>query len=561
MGPGEPSLPGPTLIGVERYMVHRRARSRANCRWIALLIGILTLATHRTGGQEAADQTVILHNILFNPTQIEASVGEKIEFINQDAFEHDVYLVRTANLNIALIEPTIIKADESVIVTIDQEGLFTLFCTIHGGMRGILSTTGSFELSEEEKAEFAHAVVIPPIVHTGEELFWGRAQCFRCHQLGERGEGLRGPNLQDIGFRAKITAGKLGMDSATDYISQSILDPSAQIVEGFSDDMPKVYQPPINLTDGDITAIVTYLQSQGGEVDTWSIDIDESQLDVEILENPFRHGDPIRGALVYETMGCGSCHTVAERRSISVGPELTAIGAYRNWIWLAESVIDPNAEIGANWQYASVYLKPGVSAGDEEAGAEFTEEDFEEDFDEDFEEDFDEGVSASESRTKPSSTVATNLAQARADLERIRSTISRLEKQQASLHDEIGRSAFEDRGQADRRGTAADRENPDDLATPAELEPDEAVAEQEEPFEFGASIEGILRHTAPDEITLLLTSDQSQTFKTDQIARIRPSELSKMPSNYGELLTLQQMADLIRYLESLKGPEAQEPSE
>lgn len=101
--------------------------------------------------QAEADQTVILRNIEFNPSRIKVSVGDRVKFINRDPFLHDILIVRAANPNIVIVPTTLIPAGQSVTVTIEEEGLFTLYCTIHGGMKGKVSTTGSFELSEGER--------------------------------------------------------------------------------------------------------------------------------------------------------------------------------------------------------------------------------------------------------------------------------------------------------------------------------------------------------------------------------------------------------------------------
>jgi cytochrome c oxidase cbb3-type subunit 3 len=53
-------------------------------------------------------------------------------------------------------------------------------------------------------------------------------------------------------------------------------------------------------------------------------------------------GDPRRGAALYETAGCGTCHIIAGRGQ-GIGPELTAIGALRGPAHLRESVVDPGA--------------------------------------------------------------------------------------------------------------------------------------------------------------------------------------------------------------------------
>ena len=343
---------------------------------------ILVLRTSNAAARDAEpNHTVLLTKIEFRPNRLQVAVGDTVRFINQDKFEHDVYLVRTANRNDVIVPTTTIPAGQGITVTIEEEGLYTLYCTIHGGMTAKITTTGSFELTEQEKKRAAARKVIPPIVKTGEDLYWGRAQCHRCHMVEERGTNLRGPNHQDLGFRAQSQAQKIGLSSGTEYIVQSIMDPSAHIVEGYSDDMPKVYQAPIDLGAEEIKALVAYLQSQGGEVDSWSINISQQTLKTKLAASPFGRGDPRRGEVVFKEMACASCHRVGDRAAISVGPELTAIGAFRNWIWLAQAVIDPNAEIGINWRDATVYLKPGVSLPGDELEEEFVEE--EEFFDDD----------------------------------------------------------------------------------------------------------------------------------------------------------------------------------
>jgi len=403
-----------------------------------------------------SDHTVLLTNIQFTPDRLKIAAGQTVKFINHDKFKHDVYLVRAANRNQVLIPTTVIGPGQSITVRIDEAGLFTLYCTIHGGMSGKITTTGTFELTQEEKDKAALIKTIPPIVKTGEALFWGSAQCYRCHQIGEQGDGLRGPNLADIGFRAAFRAKELGLGSATAYIQQSLMEPSAYIVEGFSDDMPKVYHQPISLDGRQLKAIITYLQNQGGEVDTWAIDINGQKLDTQPAMNPFRDGDPSHGHGVFKKMQCGSCHTVGDQDAISVGPDLTEIGAYRNWTWLAQSVIDPNAEIGANWQNVTVYLQP--AAGDKN------------------------------------------------DQE----------------YDEYG----EDEGEE--------------------------------------KVTGILRknnEVTEAKVRLLVGHNRFRTFERGQVDRVEVDKHSRMPTNYGQLMTFQQMADLVRYLESLGRQTGQSPEQ
>jgi len=497
---------------------------------VALGLVWVLYAPIKSDAQESAPaQTVLLTNIEFKPNRIKVAKGDRIRFINQDKFDHDVYMVRTANRNDVLVPATTLHAGKSVVVTIEQEGLFTLYCTIHGGMTGKVTTTDTFELTEEEKKRAAARIVIPPIVKVGEEIYWGRGQCHRCHMMGERGENLRGPNHQDLGFRAAARAQKFGMSSSTEYIVQSILEPSAHIVEGYSDDMPKVYQPPINLNKEDITAVVAYLQSQGGVVDSWSINLNPQILATKLEPSPFRHSNPRRGRKVFQEMGCRSCHTVGDEPGISVAPDLTYIGAYRNWTWLAQSIVDPNAEVGANWKDATVFLKPGVALALDQGFT--TDEPFDED-----------ELADEEAETEAHSQPLDELALARAELEKIRQRISRLETKDA-----LSESGEE--SQLDKDSVTGQVEAVEQTVVHSESEND---------FEFGESVPGVLRENSTEKVTLLIAPDRFATFPRNEVVRVKISKGSRMAANYGELMTFQQLSDLVSYLESLKGP--QEPT-
>ena len=53
-------------------------------------------------------------------------------------------------------------------------------------------------------------------------------------------------------------------------------------------------------------------------------------------------GNAERGAAIYQSTGCGSCHAVDGRGGI-LGPELTAIGGRRGQIYLREAIVKPAA--------------------------------------------------------------------------------------------------------------------------------------------------------------------------------------------------------------------------
>ncbi len=306
-----------------------------------------------------SDIRIDLIEILFKPKRIEAAPGDRLVFINKDPFEHTVNVVDAADPNRVIFPDTAIQEGEEIVLTITEKGVFILYCTIHGGMKGMITTSGSFELPESVMAGKSKS--LPPEAKAGEELFWAKAQCHQCHTMGTRGTSRRGPNLEDIGFRSGSRARELNLSSPTAYLTQSLLDPSAYIVPGYVDDMEKVYQPPLDLSVEELTAIIAFLQSQGGAVDTWAIDIPQDVIESPIPWTPWMEGNPEAGeAVFFERAKCGSCHRVAERGG-GVGPDLTHIGAYRSAAFLTQEVLEPNAVLAPGWELVTVKLTSGQS--------------------------------------------------------------------------------------------------------------------------------------------------------------------------------------------------------
>ncbi len=99
------------------------------------------------------------------------------------------------------------------------------------------------------------------LVAVGAELASGKGQCLvGCHTIGQSGP-MRFPDLDGIGGRAATT---LDGVSDVEYLAQSLYEPAAYIVPGYPDQMQPMNQPPINLSDDEIKAVIAWLQSLGG---------------------------------------------------------------------------------------------------------------------------------------------------------------------------------------------------------------------------------------------------------------------------------------------------------
>jgi mono/diheme cytochrome c family protein len=77
--------------------------------------------------------------------------------------------------------------------------------------------------------------------------------CSTCHRVDSE-QRLVGPGLLNVGIRA-ATRGK--RQSAVAYLHESIVNPSAYVVEGYADIMPKTWG--IILTEAQIDDIISYL--------------------------------------------------------------------------------------------------------------------------------------------------------------------------------------------------------------------------------------------------------------------------------------------------------------
>ena len=212
----------------------------------------------------------------------------------------------------------------------------------------------------------------------GEAIYWGKGKCSTCHSLGERGSAVRGPNHADVCAKARDervaerqAEGAANIQTATDYLVESIAQPQAYIVEGYSGAMPKVYLPPVSLTPDEISAVITYMQAQGCEPDAAAINLPSEILNAARTEvaagGPFTlvvTGDPEAGkALFLDTAGpaaCVKCHTVAGEGE-DVGPELTDVAGTQTLEYVFESIMNPSAEIAAgDYEPIQVQLNDGT---------------------------------------------------------------------------------------------------------------------------------------------------------------------------------------------------------
>src|SRR5205814_1311803 len=162
------------------------------------------------------------------------------------------------------------------------------------------------------------------LIRAGEEIFKTKGTCEICHRMGQK--GTRAPDLGGIGAGAGKT--KPGL-RAKAYIIESLLQPSAYIVEGYPPIMPAVDKPPIALNRSEVWALTAFLESLGGTVDVTLNDIPASvgagggAAAAAEFKIP---GDPKGGEAVFQGKGtCIACHKAGKIGASPVGPDLSQI--------------------------------------------------------------------------------------------------------------------------------------------------------------------------------------------------------------------------------------------
>lgn len=209
----------------------------------------------------------------------------------------------------------------------------------------------------------------------GETIFWGKGRCFTCHSIGDKGSAVRCPNLGQFGEKFPLPIGQRAVErararekatglpyTATDYLTESLANPSAYVVDGYKNEMAIVYAPPISLSLGEIKAVISYLQSQGGDVDINIIknpsEIAKKFYDRIAAASAAGGGDPGNGEKVFfEGLNCAGCHTL-KGKGKALGPDLSAIGL-KGVKPISEAILQPAASFTPGYETYTVIGKDG----------------------------------------------------------------------------------------------------------------------------------------------------------------------------------------------------------
>lgn len=190
-------------------------------------------------------------------------------------------------------------------------------------------------------------------VSLGEELFAGKGTCTLCHNKLARAPDLLAYDVVKTSLERIADAryaGKARDDES--YLRESMLQPSAYVVKGFgkkgTDDtespMPAVDQPPIQLSEIEIGAIIAYMQNKDGNTVTVALPRAAPAAGKKAEGGGAQPAPAQSAEAVIAKFGCAACHDVLATRS-PIGPSLTDVGKRLRVEQIRNSIIDPKAVI------------------------------------------------------------------------------------------------------------------------------------------------------------------------------------------------------------------------
>lgn len=197
-----------------------------------------------------------------------------------------------------------------------------------------------------ETTELSADMTTEEMVQVGEEIVAGKGGCLTCHTM-EGEQGGRFPDLANIG--AVADERREGYNDI-EYLAESLYEPNVYVLEGFNPGMPAVAEPPTNLTDQEIKAVIAYLQSLGG-TPTITMDTEleyaseeEAAEAAPAAEETAAAPPEGSGEALYKKYMCNTCHSI-DRPQKMVGPSLHDVGSRLSRAEIRESIMEPDAVI------------------------------------------------------------------------------------------------------------------------------------------------------------------------------------------------------------------------
>jgi len=190
-------------------------------------------------------------------------------------------------------------------------------------------------------------MTVDSLVSAGRTLYLEAGGCTACHGLGERAPNLLTDHAGSGPIGSRCGHRQEGLD-CTAYLYQSLPDPTAFIVPGFSPIMPDARR---QLSAGQIWALIAFLQSQGGEVTVTTDDIPAAALPAP-ASGPFESAEPTDPRQLLRDHACLGCH-VLDGAGGAVGPPFDGIGTRLDAAAIRNAVLDPNADVSPGYEHVA----------------------------------------------------------------------------------------------------------------------------------------------------------------------------------------------------------------
>ena len=212
------------------------------------------------------------------------------------------------------------------------------------------------QLRQDPPKELVLAADAPAedFIKAGQDIFYGnKGTCALCHEIGKKGE--RCPDLAGVGARAETRIHEEGYKgkatNGAEYIVESVMDPTAYVVEGYQPVMPPIGR---QLNDLELVAVVSFLQSQGGEVTVngqsrfpkWRGEGGGAAPAAAGPAPAMAAAAPsgASGQELVQQWGCVTCHKFDGPDKL-IGPSLWDIGARKDANYIRESILEPDAVV------------------------------------------------------------------------------------------------------------------------------------------------------------------------------------------------------------------------
>lgn len=196
-------------------------------------------------------------------------------------------------------------------------------------------------------------LTIDGLVALGEKLYAGKGTCTLCHNALGRAPDLLSYDVVKVSLERTADPRYQGKaKDAAGYLRESLIQPSTYVVAGFgkkgSNDsespMPAIDQPPTQLSEVEITALIAYLQKKDGNPVTVELPKDAGAAAAQSKDEAAKPAVAQSAEEAIAKFGCAACHSILKTDS-PIGPSLKDVGKRLKIEQIRTSIVDPKAEI------------------------------------------------------------------------------------------------------------------------------------------------------------------------------------------------------------------------